>query len=133
MLDFKNGWNIQIHKYANKYGNYQVYLSCFDSHSIISAIWNAKGYFSDKWVKNLFTIATDIHDKKNVVTIEQGTHQPEATPSGYGYGFCLHFTGRDPDGYAFHFYITQKLNSQPFIFRITYMENGIMQVSNWHL
>lgn len=127
MLKFEQDWNSEIQKYANKYGEYQAYLSSFDTKSIISAIWAAKGHFNDQWVKNLLDIATDIHDKR-VVNIEQGTHQPEDTPNGGG--FCLHFTGRDPDGYAFHFYITQKSDSQAFIFKITY-KDGILKTSEY--
>jgi hypothetical protein len=41
-----------------------------------------------------------------------------------GGGFCLHFTGRDTYGFAFHFYIDQQQNGTPRIFEITYMDRG---------
>lgn len=121
MLDFKKGWNLEIQKYASKYGHYAAYLESFDSKAIISALWDAKDHYHDQWTTKFFKNAQDIHDSAHVVTIEQGTHQPEDQIGG---GFILHFTGRDADGVAFHFYIKQRQNGDPYIFEITYMDNG---------
>jgi hypothetical protein len=73
------------------------------------------------WVKQFIKDAKDIENKVRVVTIEQGTHQPEDLPSG---GFTLHFTGRDADQVAFHFYVKQLPTGALRIFEITYMDNG---------
>jgi hypothetical protein len=119
MLTFNQGWNTEIQSYANRYGPYKAYLETFDTNNIISALWDATGHFNDNWVRKLLMDAQDIHDEINIVTIEQGTHQPE----DHNNGFKLHFTGRDADGVAFHFYVTQA-NNQPHICSITYKENG---------
>jgi hypothetical protein len=121
MLEFKDGWNVEIRRYANKYGAYAGYLESFDSKSIIIALWGAEGHFQDKWAKKFMNDARAIHDKTRVVTIEQGAHQPEDCVGG---GFKLHFTGRDADGFAFHFYITQLPDGTPHIGEITYKDNG---------
>jgi len=119
MLIFNDGWNSEIMAYVNRYGGYQAYLSSFNSHSIISAIWSSFGHFNDQWVIKLFNDAQNIHGGGEV-RIEQGTHQPEL----YQNGFKLHFTGRDVDGYAFHFYVIQLNDGRLFIHEITYMSNG---------
>lgn len=126
MIEFKNGWNAEIPQYANRYGTYKVFLESFDENSISAALFGAQGHFSNVWVKNLIKIAMDPFDPK-VVLVEQGTHQVEDT---FGGGFCLHFTARDPDGFAFHFYINQSKTGLPQIMQVTYMQKGWPVVCN---
>jgi hypothetical protein len=120
-ITFKIGWNIEVKKYANKYGPYEAFLSSFDENAINKALFDAKNKFVDQWVNKFIDSAMDPFDKKNVVTVEQGTHQTENMQGG---GFCLHFTGRDTYGFALHFYIDQQANGLPRIFEITYMDKG---------
>jgi hypothetical protein len=119
-ITYKPLWNVEIQRYANKYGPYQAFLSAFNEVAINRAIFEAKGHFNDPWVKEFIDVAMDPFSKK-IVTVEQGTHQTEDTVGG---GYCLHFTGRDQYGYAMHFYIQQSRTGQPQIIEITYMENG---------
>jgi len=118
---FKPQWNQEIKSYAQKFGPYQAYLSSFTDYSISRALFEAAGHFNDPWVRNFIKYAMDPFDKAHVVTVEQGTHQAEDTT---GKGFCLHFTGRDADGYALHFYLDQNQDGKPRIFEITYMDHG---------
>jgi hypothetical protein len=118
---FKPGWNLQIRSYARNYGEYQAFLSSFDQNSINRALFEAQNKFNDQWITKFIGYAMDPFDTQNVVTVEQGTHQVETTKGG---GFCLHFTGRDTYGFAFHFYIDQQQNGTPRIFEITYMDRG---------
>lgn len=120
-ITFKSGWNQEIKSYANKYGTYQAFLSSFDENAINRAVFDAKNRFIDPWVNKFIDSAMDPFDKKNVVTVEQGTHQTE---NRGGNGFCLHFTGRDTYGYALHFYVDQQSSGLPRIFEITYMDKG---------
>ena len=120
-ITFKPGWNLQIRSYASKYGPYQAFLSSFDENTINRALFDSRNKFVDPWVNKFIDAAMDPFDKKSVVTVEQGSHQAENLSGG---GFCLHFTGRDTDGYAFHFYINQQQNGMPRIFEITYMDKG---------
>ena len=120
-ITYKPGWNVQIRSYSNKYGPYQAFLSSFDENTLNRALSDARHKFNDSWVNRFIDAAMDPFDKKSVVTVEQGAHQTEDTRGG---GFCLHFTGRDQDGYAFHFYVNQQKNGSPRIFEITYMDKG---------
>lgn len=120
MIKYKPGWNLEIRSYANRFGAYQAFLSSFDENSINKAIFDAKGHFADQWIREFIDIAMDPFSPK-VVTVEQGTHQAENMRAG---GFCLHFTGRDHFGYAFHFYVKQLPTGLPRIFEVTYMDRG---------
>lgn len=120
-ITFKPGWNREIISYASRYGQYRAFLSSFDEAAINRALFEARGKFNNQWAREFIKHAMDPFDQRNVVTIEQGTHQVEDTRGG---GFCLHFTGRDTFGYAFHFYIDQKLDGKARIFEITYMDRG---------
>lgn len=118
---FKQGWDAEKGKYADKYGSYQAYLDCFDKNSILKALHDGIGHFAGQWVRNFLSIATDpYHDDD--ITIEQGTHQVEDTTGG---GFCLHFTGRDNYGYAFHFYVVQDNGGALIITKITYYDGNL--------
>ena len=119
MLIFKPGWNQPIPKYEEKYGEYKAFLDTLNEAAIRKAFVRAKGAFSNTWVKKFIDEA--LSQDPPMVTIEQGSHQPENLKSG---GFCLHFTGRDSDGYAFHFYIIQDSAGNPVIFEVTYRDNG---------
>ena len=116
-INFKPGWNVQIKSYASKYGPYQAFLNSFDENAINRALFDAKNKFADRWVNEFIGYAMDPFDKSHVVTLEQGTHQTEDTRGG---GFCLHFTGRDTYGFAFHFYVHRQADGIPRIFKITY-------------
>ena len=120
VIKYKTGWNMEILRYANQFGPYQGFLNSFDENAISKALFDAKGHFNDHWCKVFIDVAMDPFSSQTV-TIEQGAHQAENMRGG---GFCLHFTGRDQDGYAFHFYIDQTHTGQARVFEITYMENG---------
>jgi hypothetical protein len=120
MIKYASGWNSEIASYANRFGSYKAFLESFDENSINVALCKAQSSFSDNWVKDLTKIAMDPFDNRTI-WIEQGTHQAENLRSG---GFCLHFTGRDNYGLAFHFYVKQALNGVPEIFEITFKRNG---------
>lgn len=119
-LTFKSGWNTARQKYVNKYGQYQAFLDTLNESVIRQAFIKAKDNFTDRWVNEFIDIATN-SKRSETVTIEQGSHQPEDMKGG---GFCLHFTGRDNYGYAFHFYIVQNSSGYPVIFEITYRDGG---------
>ncbi|OJX53977.1 MAG: hypothetical protein BGO88_09900 [Flavobacterium sp. 38-13] len=119
-LIFKKGWNEARKDYVKKYGKYQAFLDTLTESLIVGAFRNARNHFSDHWVLEFIDIATN-PGRVEQVSIEQGSHQPEDLTGG---GFCLHFTGRDNSGYAFHFYIIQNLDGTPRIIEISYRENG---------
>ena len=120
MLKFKPGWNSEIAKYVHQFGPYKAFLMTLNEAAISKALFDTSGHFNNQWVRELVKIAMDPFDRHEVV-IEQGTHQAENLRSG---GFCLHFTGRDTYGFAFHFYIRQKMTGQAEIFEITYSDKG---------
>ena len=121
MLKFNDGWDVEVRSYVRRHGKYAGFLESFDKDSITTALLNADGHFKDEWAAKFIKNAKDSSDKRNVVTIEQGPHQTEDLASG---GFKLHFTGRDADDYAFHFYVTQSLDGALHIGEITYKDNG---------
>ncbi|HKQ78597.1 MAG TPA: hypothetical protein VJ810_33170 [Blastocatellia bacterium] len=86
----------------------------------------AAGHFQDGLVKQFLDDAQN-SDSGTIVTIEQGTHQPEDTTGG---GFKLHFTGRDQNGKAFHFYVQQLNDGALYIPTITYMGKGGLVTCN---
>lgn len=118
-LIFKKDWNVARKEYVKKYGTYQAFLDTITESLIVSAFRNARIHFSNHWVLEFIDIAIN-PNRVEQVYIEQGSHQPEDLNGG---GFCLHFTGRDNLGYAFHFYIIQNLDGTPRIIEITYREN----------
>jgi len=118
-LQFVDGWNQERQQYVDRYGQYKAFLDTLTEQSIRDAFEEAHGHFNDQWAARFIDLAIDQNGQ--VVKIEQGSHQAEDMPND---GFCLHFTGRDPDGYAFHFYIQQRNDGTPFIFRITYRDGG---------
>lgn len=118
-LKFKPGWNMELRRYATRFGDYQAFLSSFDENSIRAALFGAQGRFNHNWVRDFIKIAMDPFSTADV-WVEQGTHQEENLRAG---GFCLHFTGRDQYGDAFHFYIKQDNAGRPIIFEITFREN----------
>lgn len=118
-LIFKKGWNEARKDYVKKYGTYQAFLDTLTESLIVGAFRNARNHFSDHWVLEFIDITVN-SNRVEQVSIEQGSHQPEDLKGG---GFCLHFTGRDNSGYAFHFYIIQNLDGTPRIIEISYREN----------
>jgi hypothetical protein len=120
MLKFKEGWDQERQKYNKAYGPYEAYLKCFDGVSLEKALLESAGCFEDKWAKKFIS---DIEDVSKNVWIEQGTHQPEESKDSKK-GFKLHFTGRDADGFAFHFYVSQEGNGDLRISQISYMVKG---------
>ena len=119
-LKFKPGWNLEIRRYATQYGDYQAFLNSFNEAAIARALFDAHGRFPHPWCQSLIAVSMDPFSPREFV-VEQGAHQTENTNGG---GFCLHFTGRDEYGDAFHFYIRQKPSGQAEIFEMTFKERG---------
>ncbi|MHC2068791.1 hypothetical protein ACYFX5_15090 [Bremerella sp. T1] len=122
-LKFKPGWNTELKKYADKYGEYQAFLDSFDEAGIAKALFDAKNRFNHPWCQSLIDVSMDPFSRR-VFTIEQGAHQTENMRAG---GFCLHFTGRDDKGSAFHFYVKQKDNGLPEIFEMSFKDGHMFR------
>lgn len=120
MLKFKHAWDQELRNWLK--GANQAYVNQFNDNAILRAIADAKSGFSAyQWCNNFIDIAMDPFNPK-VVTIEQGTHQPEANKGG---GFKLHFTGRDNAGYAFHFYVQQQPNGTLRVTEMSYVDGAL--------
>ena len=65
-------------------------------------------------------------DSANVVTIEQGTHQPEDQVGG---GFILHFTGRMRTAWRFTS-TSSRDKTATLTFEITYMDSKHLRAAN---
>jgi hypothetical protein len=114
-LEMKTGWDTEARDWL-KDAN-QVYIDCFTEAELKNAILKAKGYFGDEF-EGMITAAEGTEE---VVTIEQGAHQPQNTEAVQGLeyrgGFTLHTTVRW-NGKAWHLYLSQA-------------EDGTLQVENW--
>jgi len=119
-LEFATNWNKERPNYVTKHGSYKAFLETLNESTIRQAFARADNQFSDYWVKEFIAIANN-PSSTQTVRIEQGSHQPENLSGG---GFCLHFTGRDSDSYAFHFYVIQNSSGYPEIIEITYRDGG---------
>lgn len=122
-LKFKPGWNLELRRYALQYGDYQAFLNSFNEAAIARALFDAQGRFPHPWCQSLIAVSMDPFSRREF-TVEQGSHQTENLRSG---GFCLHFTGRDDNGHAFHFYVKQKENGLPEIFEMSFKERGVFR------
>ena len=127
-LEFKNKWNEAIPKYVKKFGEYQAFLDTLNESAIRQAFARAEDQFTDTNVLALIRIANNSFNSEKL-TIEQGSHQPEDLQGG---GFCLHFTGRDSDGLAYHFYIIQNSSGYPIIIRVSYRTDQIVNAYRNH-
>ena len=123
-LNFNPGWNAPIPRTVARHGEYQAFLDTLTTVLIEQAFSDANSHFADPLVADF--IRTAVASSTQVYTIEQGTHQPEDLVHG---GFCLHFTGRNSAGLAFHFYIVQNPNGTPKIFEVTYVNANRQIVS----
>ena len=122
MLTYRPGWNQEVARYADRFGSYQGFLSAFSSRDLERALFDGRGKFNDRWVREFIDVAMDPFNRERVVTIEQGAHQVESRNGGRG--FCLHFTGRDHYGYALHFYLRQTITGQAELSEVTYKDRG---------
>ncbi len=119
MVRFAPNWNVELRNWLRAAN--QTFVNQFNETAINHAIGTANGHFRDHWCQEFIKIASDPFDRR-VVTIEQGTHQPEDARGG---GFKLHFTGRDNGGYAFHFYVRQLMTGALEITEMSYNDRGI--------
>ena len=119
-LEFVHGWQHARPQYVQRYGNYQAFLRAFSENAIRRALFDARGHYRDRWIQRFLDIANDPFSRQDIM-VEQGAHQAEDVRGG---GFRLHFTGRDPDGVAFHFYVIQRNNATLRVDEITYMDGG---------
>ncbi len=95
-LQFAPGWD----EYKRHYADNQAYLDLFTEENVAAAIWRSDGY-ADQNFQALIDAA--FKDDSQMVTVEQGPHQPENEVGG---GFTLHVTARW-QGYACHMYLVQ--------------------------
>ena len=106
-LQFAAGWD----EYKRRYADNQAYLDCFTEEQVSAALWRGDGFFGDDYFQQMIDAA--FRSDTEVVTIEQGPHQPEDD----GDGFTVHVTARW-QGYAYHLYLMQNLS-------------GTLDVSSW--
>jgi hypothetical protein len=94
-----------------------IFLGAFNQHSVEAALFRACHRFnSSPDAKQLLDDATG--KTKQLITIKQGTHQPEDVDSG---GYMLHFDAHSSrNGKTFHLYIGQLKSGAMTITSIAY-------------
>jgi len=63
-IQYKAGWNTEIHRYAVRYGPYAAFLQSFNENAVNAALHDATGHFHDHWCQEFIRIAMDRMTKR---------------------------------------------------------------------